>query len=220
MAITATSGGASAAITPNRPSWADMKKHYPDKSVATATLYDTKIGGKFVKLYDHPAYANTCAVRMSYALNRSGLKLGKVPTKGGSIDAPDKYLYWIRVSDLKKELESRFKGADEELALPLVTSAMIAEKPKAEAAFKDRVAKARAFLADKIGKRHGIVVFEVSGWGDASGHFTLWDGATQQLAYATDHDDDSNNKYYFWLTILTDDKKIIQTTKVKFWELK
>ncbi len=197
-----------------------MKKHYPDKSVTTATLYDTKIGGKFVKLYEHDAYANTCAVRMSYGLNRSGLKLGKAPSKGGSEKGGDGYTYWIRVKDLKKELETRFKGADEELALPVVTAAQIADKPKAEAAFSDRVTKAREFITKKLGKRNGIVVFEVSGWGDASGHFTLWDGAAQKLAYATDHDDNTTNTYYFWLTMLVSAEKIVQTTKVKFWELK
>jgi hypothetical protein len=53
-----------------------MEKHYPASGVKTPVLYDQMIGGRFKDLYQHSAYKNTCAVRMSYALNRSGLKLG------------------------------------------------------------------------------------------------------------------------------------------------
>ncbi|QGZ39158.1 type VI secretion system (T6SS) effector Tae4 (amidase) [Pseudoduganella flava] len=219
MAITATSATASASVTARRPAWADMKQHYPDSTVPTATLYDSKIGGKFVKLYEHPAYQNTCAVRMSYGLNRSGLKLGKAPSAGGSMQGGDGYTYWIRVSDLKAELANRFKGADEELALPVIPASMFGDNAAMGAQFKQRVALAQDFLDKKLAGRNGIVVFEVAGWGDASGHFTLWDGGAKQLAYATDHDDASKNTYYFWLTMLAGDK-VIQTTKVKFWELK
>ena len=54
-----------------------MQKYYPDVRVLTPDLYDSKIGGLFVKLYEQKGYQNTCAVRMSYGLNRSGAKLAK-----------------------------------------------------------------------------------------------------------------------------------------------
>ena len=67
-------------------------------------------------------------------------------------------------------------------------------------------------------------MFNVSGWGHASGHFTLWDSNAKKLAYATSHENPDNNMYYFWLTQLSEDmngdKHIVQLTSVKFWKLK
>ena len=58
LPITATAGTATAAISPRRPSWADMKAHYPGASINNETLYNSKIGGNFVNLYKIPAYEN------------------------------------------------------------------------------------------------------------------------------------------------------------------
>jgi hypothetical protein len=223
MAITASSGGASAAIEARRPSWADMKKSYPDHNVSTEDLYDNRLGGKFTGLYKNPAYENTCAVRMSYALNRSGLKLGGAPSKGGTLVGNDGYNYWIRVSDLRPELMTRFKGADEELNLNVIPSSMVEDMAAMGPIFLERKKQARQFLDTKLASRNGIVVFEVAGWGDASGHFTLWDGGAKELAYAEGHDDPNGGNYYFWLTNIREVKgvkRLIQVVKVKFWELK
>jgi len=198
-----------------------MKKHYPDVSALTPDLYDTKIGGAFVKLYEKDGYANTCAVRMSFGLNRSGLKLPKAPS-GASVQGGDGYVYWLRVSDLKAELSRRFKGADEELSLSIIPTSMLGDKEAMSKLFKTRVKEGQAFI-DKLGTKSGIVAFEVTGWGDATGHFTLWDGSAKKLAYATGHDQPGDNSYYFWLTRLieADGKShLVQVVKVKFWELK
>lgn len=224
MPINASSGGASARLEIRRPSWADMSKHYPASAISTPTLYDSMIGGRFKELYKNAAYENTCAVRMSYALNRSGLKLGNAPSSGGSIQGGDGYLYWIRVSDLKPHLGTQFKGADEKLDLPLIPAALIADRTAMGEKFKERVKLAREWMDASLQGRRGIVVFDVTGWGDASGHFTLWDGVSKTLAYASPHDDPSNNLYYFWLTELRQKKDgtdfLIQLSSVKFWELK
>ncbi len=195
----------------------------PFISVGTPDLYDTRIGGGFKNLYKHAAYENTCAVRMSYALNRSGLKLGKAPSSGGSMRGGDDYLYWIRVGDLKAELVKQFKGADAELNLKVIPASMLSDKAGMSTLFKERVKQAQEFLDTKLASKNGIVVFEVSGWGDASGHFTLWDGGAKKLAYAEGHDDPNGNHYYFWLTDLREVngvERLIQVVKVKFWELK
>lgn len=224
MTITATASGISAAITARRPSWNDMTKHYPDSGVATPALYDSMIGGKFVGLYNHAAYQNTCAVRMSYALNRSGLKMGPAPSSGGSIKGGDGYLYWIRVTDLKAHLANQFKGADEELILPAIPASLAHDTAAVSAQYKQRMRIAKAWLDTKLGARNGIVAFNVTGWGDASGHFTLWNGTSKTLAYATSHDDPEKNTYYFWLTQLNEGaagkRSIVQVVSVKFWELK
>lgn len=153
MAITASAGNASASVTARRPSWADMKKNYPDNSVSTPDLYDRMIGGGFKNLYKQAAYENTCAVRMSYALNRSGLKLGKAPSKGGSMQGGDGNTYWIRVGDLKRELEVRFKGADEELPLKTIPNSMMADMDGMRALYQERVKQAENFLKTKLRSR-------------------------------------------------------------------
>lgn len=218
---TLTHFGATTA-TVQRPSWADMAEHYPASDVATATLYDHMIGGSFEGLYGDPAYANTCSVRMSYALNRSGLRLGAAPSPGGHLLGGDGYRYWIRVADLKAYLSRQFEGADEELTLPLIPSALIDDATALAARFDERVALAKAWLEAKLLNRKGIVAFDVVGWRSASGHFTLWDGTSETLAYAAPHDDPGNHDYYFWLTALgerDDGQTLIQVAAVRFWEL-
>jgi len=201
-----------------------MKKHYPASEITIETLYDQMIGGRLKNAHRLPAYKNTCAVRMSYALNRSGLKLGIAPSNDGDILAPDGYRYWIRVSDLRPYLIRQFKGADEELKLAAIPATLINDSSAMAVQFKKRVAQAQAWLDMKLANRKGIVVFDVAGWGDASGHFTLWDGVSKKLAYASPHDNPENQFYYFWLTELRaredGSKYLVQVISVKFWELK
>jgi hypothetical protein len=201
-----------------------MKKHYPAADIETKVLYDQMLKGRFKRLYLNPAYENTCAVRMSYALNRSGLPLGKAPSKDGDVDASDGYLYWIRVSDLSPYLQKQFKGADEELVLPAIPATLINDNAALSVRFKARVKLAEDWLASKLAGRRGIVVFNVGGWFGATGHFTLWDGTEKTLAYAAPHDNPNNALYYFWLTERRDLKDgtqvLIQLLSVKFWELK
>lgn len=199
-----------------------MKKNYPDASVQTPNLYDVKIGGAFTKLYAKPGYGNTCAARKSYGLNRSGLRLTEAPN-GGGVKGADGYHYWMRVKDLKAELARRFGNADDELSLPAIPSSLLKDNDAMGKLFKARVKLAQTFIDDKLKSRNGIVAFDVTGWGDATGHFTLWDGGTKKLAYADGHDQPDNNSYYFWLTKLTEvdgNPRIVQVVTVKFWELK
>ena len=124
---------------------------------------------------------------------------------------------------MKRELSRRFKGADEELSLTVIPAALINDKEAMEKLYNTRVAEAKAFIDTKLNGRNGIVAFEVSGWDNASGHFTLWDGSTRKLAYADKHDQPDNNAYYFWLTNLIrvgEKSRLIQAVNVKFWELK
>lgn len=160
-----------------------MNAHYPNASVKTETLYDSKIGGKFVNLYKIPAYENTCAVRMSYALARSGMKLGMAPSNNGSPKGGDGYTYWIRVNDLIAELSRRFKGADVELSLPPLPKKLL-DDATLRKLIDERRKLGQQFLDTKLNGKNGIVAFQVSGWGNAFGHFTLWNGTTKKLAYA------------------------------------
>jgi hypothetical protein len=199
-----------------------MKANYPNASIKSETLYNTKIKGRFVDLHNNPSYENTCAVRMSYALARSGIKLGVAPSKDGSPQGGDGHTYWIRVNDLIAELSHRFKGADAELSLPPIPKIALDEAMERKL-ISERRQLAQQFIETKLNRKNGIVAFRVSGWGNAFGHFTLWDGTTRQLAYAPSYDDPASDKYYFWLSEydnLFGAIVILQTLKVYFWELK
>ena len=166
---------------------------------------------------------NTCAGRMSYALNRSGIELKKAPA-GGSMRGEDGKNYWFRVKDLKNYLKDRFGKGDVEHSPKLLSDILTKE------IFDARVEDIKTNILTKINGKHGIIVFEVSGWDNATGHFTLWDGTN--LVYVGppgDHNDPKSSEYYFWLTRykveLTAEKKeklipTVRTTKIIFWELK
>ncbi len=92
-------------------------------------------------------WSNTCAVRLSYILNESGRVIP--PVSGETVSGGDKHQYFYRVRDLIKFLERRW-GAPEIVKYP--TS------------------------ADDMGGKRGLILFEITGWSDAQGHATLFDG--------------------------------------------
>lgn len=219
MALTATAGDVSAKIKPNRPSWADMKLHYPGNNVSIGFLYNGKIQGGLTNKDTDERYANTCAIRMSYALLRSGFAL---QANDGSILGGDKKWYWIRVTSLRAELVKRFKGFDAELKFDLLPRSAGSSQAKLKPVAVARRVKAQEFIDTHLKGKQGIVVFNVAGWKNASGHFTLWDGKKNELAYAPGHDDPRTDDYYFWLT--TTDAlglgELVHVTHIQFWELK
>jgi hypothetical protein len=112
-----------------------------------------KIGGKVgqnitLGITDPKAgFTNACAIRMSYSLNYSGS-----PIVGGAwstVSGGDKRQYIYRVRDLATYFRQTFGKPEKTVKSP---------KPTDFAGLK------------------GILVFVVSGWNDASGHATLWDG--------------------------------------------
>jgi hypothetical protein len=195
-----------------------MYANYKADGVSKYELYPL-ISRALANDANKPAYANTCAIRMSYALNKSGVLLGKAPSIGGTIVGDDKRNYWIRVKDLKSELQKRFRNGDFTYQLP--------DFPKNWNSdtqwhlMQDRVRKVKTEFLDKIENRNGIVVFEVEGWGDASGHFTLWDSRTKNLMYVGSSQiekDSSSPRYYFWMVPYQGAAGM--TKSITFWELK
>jgi len=74
-----------------RPAFADVEAAYPNRNLSAVDLFD-EIG--IGALIGDPAYRNTCAIRMSYALTRAGLtlprgglRINKGPFKGKRIEA-------------------------------------------------------------------------------------------------------------------------------------
>lgn len=135
----------------------------------------------------------------------------------------DKKWYWIRVADLKAELRLRFKGFDAELRFTELDEKLFTDVAAIARIKLERKVKAQKFLDVELGKKNGIIVFKVKGWGDATGHFTLWNCSTRKLAFATDHDDPSTDSYYPWLTLIDNlfgGFIVVQVTEIQFWELK
>lgn len=93
-------------------------------------------------------WENTCAVRMSYILNQSGLT---VPAMSGqTVKGGDKRNYFFRVKDIIAFLKFRW-GTPEIVAYPPAGGGSL------------------------VGRK-GIILFEVQGWSNASGHATLFNG--------------------------------------------
>ena len=115
------------------------------------------IGGTLVKNINSPGFGptgNTCAVRMSRALNYALFPISHKAAKDLSIETmtgADGMSYIFRVRNLKTYLQKK-----------------LSVKPS-------RVTK--DFDTAFSGKR-GIVCFDISGWSDASGHIALWDGSS------------------------------------------
>ena len=138
------------------PAWTELLKHFPNKE---AKEVFAEIGGKVKLNYDIGVFENACATRISRALN---LSLGehKIPyfkTKDASgedvvqVSSGGKKLWYIfRVKALVEYLTETY-GAPKTVD----------------------TGKYKQTLKDK----KGIIIFEVSGWSNASGHADLWDGS-------------------------------------------
>ena len=193
-------GQTSASVEIKRPKWDDMLKNYPGTIVQTTDLYDDIGGGLPDRLKADPInWENSCAIRMSKGLNYSGVVLPWALSKGGTVVGKDKYKYWIRVNDMKTYLGEKFGLKKDDII---------------------EAAGGKSAVDEFKGKK-GIIVFDVTGWSNATGHFTLWDGAN--LIYPGDpiHDNPSSSFYYFHMEYYEiGTGKTIKTVKVRLWELK
>lgn len=192
MIIVAEAGGRQVRINVVRPSWADMYKSYPKENIKSSHFYEMVSKAWVLEVAKNPrSWQNSCAARMSCALNRSGIKLSP-PKSRAMVKGDDGYIYWIRVTDLSGFLEEKFKKGDVEYNPKQILS-MAKENIDA------RAAEIQNNFLQKIKGKHGVVVFHVTGWGDATGHFTLWDGANLLYVGEPSHNDPRSTEYYFWL---------------------
>jgi hypothetical protein len=129
--------------------WANFTTIYGSGDLVSV---GNKIGGKVKVNIDlgvtdpNLGFTNGCAIRMSYALNKSGTLVPRGEWKTVSGDNGNWYIY--RVKDLIKFLNSSFGKPDKTVKNPKPT--------------------------DFHGES-GILVFTVD-WRDATGHATLWNG--------------------------------------------
>ena len=126
------------------------------------------IGGKVQQNAEAGIFTNSCAVRMSHALNASGLMVTSATGDVSSGRSPPRWFYHYRVEDMKRFLQSQ-------LGAPKIFT---------PAEFKKNCAS-------------GIVVFDIA-YSDASGHVTLWDGSTTVDGTDGDIDDPRTSRILFW----------------------
>lgn len=220
MAITASSGTTtSSGITVSRPSWNDMYENYPNESIPSSEFY-SMVSKELVELVKRAPddWENTCAARMSYALNRSGIKL---PSTGGySLKGEDGFRYWMRVKELKDYMSKRFSNPDISYNPKQIQNITENRRSKLKDEMIEKVNLVQSEFLPKISNKKGIIVFDVVGWGNASGHFTLWDGKDLVYVGPGDHNNPDSPEYYFWYTSEGQNGRVIQTKKISFWELK
>lgn len=132
--------------------WAASQRIY-DPTNSGAKVAQT-IGGFVERNVNNPdpqrRWSNTCAVRMSYILNQAGLLIPSKP--GKTVSGADGRHYFFRVKDLIDFLKTSWGPAE-----------IVKYPPSGGGALS--------------GKK-GLILFEVSGWADAQGHATLFNGIT------------------------------------------
>ena len=138
-----------------RPSLSRSKRAFEqvyDDIGKTVSAVGKLIGGKVDYNINHltPAqgqFQNACAIRISYVLNKTGIRIPHQP--GKTVSGNDGHWYFYKVNDLVIYLKTIFDDPDEVIHIPTL---------------------------EKVALYKGIIVFEVDGWDDATGHATLWDG--------------------------------------------
>lgn len=153
------------------------------------------------------AYANTCALRMSVALNKSGNDIDtdvknnkgqKMYTEKGG-DGKD---YALRKSDVKDYMKGKYGKADISI----------------KSTDKDFDKKVSEIKGQK-----GVIVYDVTGWGDATGHVTIYDGKGNcgHDCYFPDADKikQENTDRQAWNAAHPDEKQLpmVKVTGVSLW---
>ena len=96
---------------------------------------------------------NTCVIRVSYALNKAGEPIPNGWPGLATAKGGDGKRYAYRVKEFKPYLDKKYKKAD--------------ISGTSRTAFE--------------GKK-GIIMFDVQGWSDATGHFDLWNGSNARYS--------------------------------------
>ena len=138
------------------PAWIELEKNFPNKGAGDVFA---EIGGKVKLNYDIGVFKNACATRVSKALNFSlgGHEIPFFKTK----DSDDKDV--VQVSSGGKKLWYIYRV---KALVQYLTQTYGAPRPIDVAKYKQ-----------ELKAKKGIIVFEIKGWDDATGHADLWDGS-------------------------------------------
>jgi hypothetical protein len=145
--------------------YSSLKAKYP--TTGTPEEMYNSVGGNVASVFNEHkndpggnAYENTCALRMSVALNKSGNDLDtKVKNRKGrsmyTEKGGDKKDYALRKDDVKDYMAGKY-------GMPDIST---------KSTDKDFDAQISNIQGQK-----GVIVFDVTGWGNATGHVTIYDG--------------------------------------------
>ena len=190
----------------------NMARHRAE--LAQAQKRYEKVGGQALREFnrDSESYINTCAFKLSYALNYGGMPLNKYISRQQITSRPIAFQnalilgdkannnYFMRVKEIRQflQLKSVWGNADEPY------------NPKIMKTKQENI----DFYNNEFSKfdKSGVVAMIISGWSDAGGHITLWDGANELNKVFLDYDENLYNNYLLYgNSIVTD---------LYFWELK
>jgi hypothetical protein len=132
----------------DRPLQATAWKRFQEINLPVAVVGE-KIGGKVGLNIANGIFANACPIRISYMLNYSGFRIARPIAGYSAVSGADRKWYLFRVREMMDYLAATFGEADVTISDPAPV--------------------------DLLGMQ-GIMVVRGSGWSDASGHVTLWDG--------------------------------------------
>ncbi len=129
-----------------RPQFLRAWNSFAEINISVKNVGD-KIGGFVEKNIDSGIFQNACPIRMSYVLNKSGINISR--GKYAMVSGEDKKQYMYRVNDMIRFLNETFGVPDLEVKQPRMLD---------------------------FQNKKGIIVFTGSGWSNARGHITLWNG--------------------------------------------
>lgn len=132
----------------------ELKSNYlTPAAISRENLFKNVLKGDWSKLFDNENYINTCAIRMSIALNSSGMKVSKEHSDGNHRDGSGNFIA-IKVPTiktfLKKNLGDSFWG--------------MSKVPNQEFDFESHIPPGK-----------GIILYTFNN-GPANGHVDLWNG--------------------------------------------
>lgn len=149
------------------PSFAELLKNYITYDKGTME-FGGIVGGKIKQNIDSKFFENTCALRVSHALNMSGHSIPLI--KGQTSSSKSRKWYIFRVSILDAYMNNTFGPAD------------IIDTRKSS-----------------FSGHQGVIMFKISRWSNATGHFTLWDGKNRIGGnYQTDFYFNNSSKVKLW----------------------
>lgn len=202
----------SSVVVPKRPRFSALWASYPEG--AMEDVYKLVGGDVYAHYLQHKddvnsGYNNSCALRISRSFNSSGFEVPKGTQPEGKmyrLKGEDGKAYFMRKEDVAKFIRSRW--GKPEITVTTADKAVAGEHNVQD--FETQIWSVKIGLLEnskqKILQKRGLLIFDVRGWRDASGHVTLWDG--EKCVDDTNYFDANLSSVYAY------------TEKYELWELK